>query len=374
MDVVTIAAMVYASAVLVCAAALIVYRSPRSSETPFISVLISARNEASRLPACLDALARQDYPGDLFEVIVIDDRSTDATSVVAGSFEQRFKNLRVLRVDELSPDMAPKKFALTQGIRAARGEFILCTDADCRPQSKWVGSMASCFAKDVGMVIGYSPIEPRRPVSLMHQFVALDSLALASAACASAAWNKPATATGRSLAYRKKTFDEVGGFQSIGHFISGDDDLLLELVRKTSWKIAYCVATESLVPTDPPVSFGQFLNQKIRQASKGRHYNLVTLMILVAVYLFNLSLLTWVPLQYAQTGNSTLWLAWLVKSGAELVCLTVGGLRFRRIRFLLSFPIVTVLHPLYVVVFGAWGLFGKFDWKDQSHEPRLEAK
>lgn len=363
----------YCAVLLVCTIALILYRSPRSSAQPFVSVVISARNEAERIGSCLDALARQSYPRDRYEVIVVDDRSNDDTASVVRRFEPCLPALSVLRIDTPDPDMAPKKFAIQTGIQAARGEIILCTDADCRPEPKWIESMVACFTESVGMVIGYSPIDPRRKISILQPFVALDSLALASLACASALWKKPVTATGRSLAYRREVFDEVGGFRSIGRFISGDDDLLLQLVRKTRWSVAYCIGAGSLVPTDPPSGYRQFMHQKIRQASKGRHYTPGTIATLVLIYGFNLSLVLWTPWAMGH-GELLAAVPLSIKLMADLGLLMTGGFRFRRLRFLCAYPLIGLLHPLYIVVFGAWGQFGKFEWKDQEHARHVEVQ
>jgi cellulose synthase/poly-beta-1,6-N-acetylglucosamine synthase-like glycosyltransferase len=179
------------------------------------------------------------------------------------------------------------------------------------------------------------------------------------------------TATGRSFAYRREVFDEVGGFRSIGRFISGDDDLLLQLVRKTHWSVAYC--TESLVPTDPPSGYRQFMHQKIRQASKGRHYTPGTIATLVWIYFFNLSLVLWAPWGWWH-GEPLAAMPLLIKLIADFGLLMTGGIRFRRLRFLLAYPLIGLLHPLYIVVFGAWGQFGKFEWKDQEHARHVEVQ
>lgn len=366
-------ATLYGVFVFILTLALWIYRSPRSQKQYFVSVLIPARNEERHIGDCLEALAKQDYNQDYFEVIVINDRSTDQTSVIARSFTPRIKSLNVIEITETPADMAPKKYALNEGIKAAKGQIILCSDADCYAEVSWIRTMTECFAPKVGMVIGYSPIEPKNPWSVFHHFVALDSLALASAAAASCVWNKPVTATGRSLAYRKEAFNEVGGFSKIAHFISGDDDLLLGLFKKTKWKMAYNIRRDSLVLTQPPATFKQFVNQKIRQASKGRHYSWNMVAALVAYYIFNLMLMTYAPF-YLFDGQSNFWkwYPWIAKFSSDFILLFVGAVRFRKLFFLIMYPLLAFLHPLYIAVFGAWGQFGKFEWKDATHEKHLK--
>jgi len=362
---------IYSAAVLTLAFALAFYRSPKTTASKhFITVLVPARNEAVHIRACLDALARQTYDQSLFEVIVINDRSTDATEKIALESKKIFSNFKVHSIAETPKGIAPKKHALNEGIKIARGEIVLCTDADCRPEEGWIQSMAESFTENVGMVVGYSPIEPRSALSLFQHFVALDSLALASIAAGSAFWGKPLTATGRSLAYRKSVFNEVGGFSKIAHFISGDDDLLLQLVHKTRWEIAYCIGNKSLVATDPPRSLSQFINQKIRQASKGRHYHRPMVLFLVIFYFFNVALISYAPWKIMNGSGLVSELVWGMKGLADLFFLLIGATRFHKWTYLIFYPIIEILHPIYVAVFGLWGQFGKFEWKNDASTNR----
>ncbi|MBL7959055.1 glycosyltransferase [bacterium] len=339
----------------------------------FVSVLVAARDEEEHIGTCIQHLLRQTYPRDQFEIIIIDDRSTDQTSSIVKSYQKENKAIRLITVTEPSPDMAPKKHALNVGIQASKGDILVCTDADCRPEENWLSAMVSEFGERVGMVVGYSPIEPIRKYSVFENFIALDSLALASVAAASSAFGKTMTATGRSLAYRKKVFQEVGGFSKIAHFVSGDDDLLLGLVRKTLWEIRYCLGENTMAVTDPPSSFGKFVNQKIRQASKGRHYGFAMIIGLSLFYVFNVSMITYVPVKILISETFIHWsfyaMVWAIKLIADFLLMTVGAFRFKKWRYLLFYPIIALLHPLYISVFGAWGLFGKFQWKDTVSKP-----
>jgi cellulose synthase/poly-beta-1,6-N-acetylglucosamine synthase-like glycosyltransferase len=358
----------YALTLVILSAGLLFYNSPRSKEKkPFVSVIIAARNEEKRISACLQLLLSQTYPREFFEVIVINDRSSDRTGVLVESFQKEFAELRLVTLTETPPVMAPKKHALNEGIKSAKGEIIVCTDADCRPEENWLSSMVSCFTEKVGMVVGFSPIDPKRS-SLLDNFVALDSLALASLSAAGTAYGMTLTATGRSLAYRKKVFEEVGGFSKIAHFVSGDDDLLLGLVKKTHWKTAYCIGDKTLVPTDPPGSFISFVHQKIRQASKGRHYGFKMTAGLTLFYIYNVLMISYVPanilLSNAMSQKLFYMSFWIIKLISDLLILTIGAWRFGRFRFLSLYPLIAMVHPFYITVFGAWGLFGKFEWKN----------
>lgn len=333
----------------------------------FLSVIVAARNEENRIGRCIEHLTAQSYPRDHYEVIVVDDRSSDQTASVVREFQKEFNRVRLISIKELSTTIAPKKNAIQEGIKAAQGEILICTDADCRPDERWLEAMSGLFTDEVGMVVGFSPIEPRKRFSLFDRFIALDSIALASVAAAGSALGVTLTATGRSLAYRKRVFDEVGGFSKIARFISGDDDLLLGLVRQTQWKTAYCMEEKSMVYTDPPESFRSFIHQKIRQASKTRHYGFKTITGLILIYLLNASLITYLPAKalYAESTDF-LWfyvMLWVLKAVSDFLILSIGAARFKKWNFLIFYPAVALIHPWYITVFGAWGLFGKFRWK-----------
>jgi cellulose synthase/poly-beta-1,6-N-acetylglucosamine synthase-like glycosyltransferase len=363
--------LIYVLTLAVFAIGLIFYRSPiAGTSKTFASVLVAARNEEANIETCLRALFRQSYDPKRFEIIVIDDRSTDKTSEIVESLQEKFLNLRLITITETPKDMAPKKNALNEGIKVAKGEILVCTDADCRPEENWLAGMLSCFKSDVGMVVGYSPIEPKKPFSLMENFLALDSLALASIAAGSTAMGSTLTATGRSLAYRKEIFFEVGGFSKIARFVSGDDDLLMGLVKKTKWKIGYCIAEKALVFTDPSRSAAQFINQKIRQASKSMQYSLKMIAGLSLFYMFNLLIVLYLPWGFA-TAQSALQKVFYgslfgIKFIIDFLILAAGAWRFGTVRYLRLYPIMALLYPFYVVIFGAWGLFGKFEWKDSK--------
>lgn len=371
-----IPALIYAAAVVLITAALILYRPPVSGVRPFVTVLIPARNESANIGSCLEGVSRQSYDPDRFEVIVIDDRSTDDTSQIALSYKSKIRNLSVITIENVPAGVAPKKHALSAGVAMSKGEIILCTDADCRQQPQWMEKMISCFGNQTGMVVGYCPIIPENRLSLMHHFSALDGLALAALACATTFINRTATAAGRSLAYRKSAFTEVGGYSKIASFISGDDDLLMHLFRTTSWKTAYCAYPEARVETGPPESLKQFFNQKIRHASKSRHYGIKMILTLTFVYLFNAMIAVAAPILLILYPEKWLWILTplMIKIFIDGFFLAAAAARFRNWSSFLLYPVVALIHPYYVTVFGLLGLFVKFEWKDSRFSTTLPLK
>ena len=260
--------------------------------------------------------------------------------------------------------MAPKKWALHRGIEQARGEVILTTDADCGVRPGWISSMIRYFTDDVGLVAGFSPLDRIEAPSIFHRLIGLDGLALAGVAAGSFGAGIPLTCNGRNLAYRKSVYEEVGGFSTIGSFISGDDDLFMHLVREnTCWDMRYNIDPESIVSSQPPIGFKEFVHQRLRHASKTRHYPIGLTVGLIPVYLFNLFLLTAV---FVLKMWPVLIVIFGMKSILEFFLLLRMVRIFRLQGWLRYFPLAALLHVPYVVVFGLWGLLGRFKWKGEA--------
>lgn len=341
----------------------------RNPDRPLVSVIIAARNEQASLPRLILSLQLQDYPH--FEVIIVDDRSDDNTPAILAQARQNHPWLKSITV---SPDderaMAPKKNALTKGIAIAKGEILLFTDADCLPQPNWISAMVAHFTPEVGLVAGFATTRQRGLVGALSE---LDRLSLACVAAGTIGLNRPMTCSGGSLAYRQKVYDDVGGFSQIAAFVSGDDDLFLHLVRdQTDWQIRYC--PDTLVITRPPESFGAFINQRLRHASKGKSYTLPTVVVLSAVYLLNLGLF-FSPL-FIWGG----WITWprvlsilLLKTVGEFIVVMWGIATWRRWQLIPVFPLMELLHIPYVTILGLWGQFARFEWKDEQFNDRVKS-
>ncbi|HMW33364.1 MAG TPA: glycosyltransferase [bacterium] len=336
-----------------------------SSYNPLVSVVIAARNEEVNIDRCLAALSEQTYPADRMEIIVVNDRSTDGTENVVQTWSKKIPHLKIVSIREASKSMAPKKFAVDSGIRNSKGEIILCTDADCRPERAWVATMIEHFTPEVGMVLGYSPLWPVHPNSLFENFVACESIGLGVVAASTTALHKPWTVTGRSWGYRRGVYDEVGGFTKIALQVSGDDDLLLGLMKITKWKTAYAIGEQANVRTDPPKSINHFRNQKTRQLSKTRLYSFKMQISVMWYYLFNVALIVslFFAVLYSEQWRTVVW-AWSLKMFSDVIFLSAGAYRFRVLLFLKYYPFLVLIHPVYVLTFGLLGRFGRYTWKD----------
>lgn len=338
---------------------------------PFVSVVIAARNEAGFIGDCLDGLARQTYPAEHYEVLVVDDGSTDGTAQIVTRFATTYPNVRYIQATDAFQHMAAKKRPLSEGIRASRGEIILTTDADCSVPATWIFGMVSQFETDADVVIGFSQLkdagERLTPAERMQAF---DFLALMSASAGAANLGVPLAASGQNFAYRKALFERVGGFEKIARCPSGDDVLLLQLFRREGARIAFSDHPHTFVSTRRAESMAGFWNQRRRWASNARRMaalNPVFFVYLANVFLINLLIPSGIFLGAVETAVGLPLSCLAVKALADLGVVWRGARRFRRTDLLPVLPVWELMQIPYTVLVGLFGTFGSFVWKGRTH-------
>lgn len=339
-----------------------------------VSIIVAARNEEQNIEDCINSLIAQNYPAEKLEIIIVDDRSKDATANIVTRFANSCPNIFLIQVKDSISGMASKKHAINLGIAKATGEIILITDADCRPQTGWVKSIISYFEPNVGLVAGFSPLNRTLKPSLFSKLIQLDSLALAAVSAGSIGAGFPLTCNARNLAYRKSLYQQVGGFEEIGHLISGDDDLFLHLVtRKTDWQIRYNIDKQAIVSSKAPLTFKVFFHQRVRHASKVRYYSLGLKFGLFAVYLFNVLLLGLLLLSWWKAKFLLFFsVPFFLKALFEFMLLYKTATIFSCQAYLKYFPLAAIFHIPYTIIFGLWGQIGKFSWKGDTFHAKLK--
>ena len=233
-----------------------------------ISVIISARNEAKNLTAYLPYILAQNYPD--FEVIVVNDCSYDRSDEVLEEMEKRYPHLKVVTITEHDRFKTGKKFALTLGIKAAKHEHLLFTDADCEPASvNWITRMAANFTTPAQIVLGYSPYTRSR--NFLNPFIRFETLKSAINYLSSALNSDPYMGVGRNLAYTKTLFFNVKGFASHMHVMSGDDDLFVNQ-NATGDNTTIEIHPEAFMYTTAKTTLASWYRQKKRHMGVGKLY------------------------------------------------------------------------------------------------------
>ena len=348
-------------------------REPRETDdAPFVSVIVAARNEEAYIEGCLERLASQTYPCECYEILVVDDESADRTLEIARSAEARYPNVIALAVGNAFPEMAAKKRPMSVGLQQARGQIILTTDADCRVPTTWIAATVACFEDDVAAVVGYSQVLGRgEDQPFLGRLQALDFLALMSAAAGAANLGFPLAASGQNLAYRRSAFDRVGGFTRIAHRPSGDDVLLLQLMRRAGCgAVRFAMNKEAHVTTCRTETLGGFLRQRRRWASNARcqlRLNPPFFGYIACVFLVH-ALVPVCLLTAASIPAALMPLAcWAAKACANLLVVGKGAAVFDRRDLMRVFPMWELLQIPYILLVGISGALLPYTWKGRTH-------
>lgn len=234
-----------------------------------ISVLICAKNEAENLKKNLPHFLEQNYPN--FEIVLINDCSKDKTLRVMEQFKKDFSDtIKIVDVVANEQFWGSKKYALTLGIKAASNEFLLFSDADCKPIStNWIQEMANNF-DEKSIVLGYGSYAKIKG-SFLNKLIRFETLLTAIQYFSYAKIGVPYMGVGRNLAYTKSTFFKINGFVNHMKIKSGDDDLFINEVATKS-NTAICTSTESFTESNPKTSLKEWIQQKRRHVSTASHY------------------------------------------------------------------------------------------------------
>lgn len=327
---------------------------------PSISVLIAARNEASRIRPGLESLSRLNYPTERFEIIFVDDASSDATAQIISEYSNQFPNWKLIRIRKKSKEFPGKKNALNEALKAANGEIIFTTDADCQVPADWLKNMVSYFDAGTHMVLGHSPLKVQKGFAGI--FLAFDNLFSAIVAAAPAKLGFAHTSVGRNLAYRRSEIDQMDGYRALKKFRSGDDVHLTERFRrKSKGKIDYCAHPATFVDTLPPSSPKEIFHQQIRKNSKVLKKSISTVLMSIIIFI---TYMMFMFLPLAVPKITGLWLVIIViKTVMEFLALTQAAFIFGKKKLIPWFLIFQFIYPIYVIVFSLLGALQIYEWK-----------
>ncbi len=266
-----------------------------NTPSPAVSVVICARNEEEFLQKNLPYILDQDYPE--YEVIVVNDCSSDNTQNILNELQKKFPRLRSLVIQEDKVYKHSKKLPLTVGIRSAQYEYLVFTDADCRPAGRnWLKAMIGAFDDNTEIVLGYGGYGKKK--GLTNYLIRMDTFQIGLQYLSLAIAGMPYMGVGRNLAYKKSLFLKQKGFAPYCHIPSGDDDLFVNKAA-TRFNTRIASGPDSVTISEPKESLKEWVRQKRRHVSTARYYKFSTLFILgtisISHYLF---WLTFIPLMF----------------------------------------------------------------------------
>ena len=352
-------------------------------KTPFVSVIVAARDEEDTIGACLRAILASDYPAYAFEVIVVDDFSEDDTAAVVRQIQHRRAPiavgsaeaepladapLRLLRMaDHAVAASGHKRHALHHGIQAARGEIILTTDADCTAGPRWISTMTACFDEGVGFVAG--PVRYRPGETLFGRLQALEFLALVATGAGGIGMGAPNMCNGANVAYRRAVYARFARRHAATPAGPADDEALAQhLAAEDPAAVRFCADPAALVETDPVLNVKAFWRQRRRWAGTGPRYPRPGLVAaILGVYGFYLLLfsalvgLVFVPALWPAVG-----VALALKIGAEATLLYPACAYFGQRWLFRYFLPEQLLQIPYVVGVGLAAALGGTHWKGRT--------
>lgn len=333
----------------------------------FISVIIPFRNESENILISVQSLTSQNYPPEKFEVIYVNDSSTDdsyqklVTSVKPNNF-------RILSVENAEHGRAFKKRAVNYGIENSRGDIIVSTDADCIHQSNWLRKMVSDFDPKTAFISG--PVSFASNEKIFSKIQTLEFAGLVLSGAGLIGLGKATICNGANLAFRKKIFNELNGYSDQLYLSSGEDELLMQKISaETDYIIKFCWHRDAVVNTKPNRNISDFLQQRNRWASKGLFYkNRLLIFRLILIYLFYLSIIVQIfgSIFYSKIYFIALTFCLILKFLVEYKIISKGVDFIFKPEILRYFLISEIFQMIYLPLAGIGGILGKFRWKDRK--------
>lgn len=310
----------------------------------FVSIVIACRNEEKSLPLLLNRLALQTNPKELYEVIVVDDNSSDSTFSIAADFN------RILNIRVFHNEGSGKKKAIRTGVVASSGNFILTTDADCLMSNNWIKTIASFYEKyNPDMII--CPVQLEHTTRLPGNLQELEFLSLQGVTAGTVMAEKATMCNGANLAFTKEAY--LSHYYDIHEeLISGDDVFFLHSLKKDpDSKIMWLESADGTVTTAPSKGFSPFLNQRSRWISKIKAYSdkytiKLTIVTSTAIFLQFATLLSGLIFPSVLKVFFTIV---ILKSVPDFLILANTCRRYNKSKLMLLFPIAQLLYPFYVI-------------------------
>lgn len=309
------------------------------------SIIIACRNEEQNLPFLFSTLKKIEYPKNKYEIIIVDDVSTDNSLNLIVEFCSQQDNAKYFHLPNKDINYKGKKAALKKGTDNAKFDILLFTDADCLPPSNWLKSFNQYFSKEIGMIVGFSP---EVNVSRFRYFTQLMS---ASVFCSTIGIGFPFSNIGRNLAISKQAFNEVGGYEKVKYHPCGEDKLLLNLINKTRYKIAY--NPDAKVPTKPN-NVG-FMDQQKRRYGQFAISSLFYKVVSILIFLFYIYL----PIRILFFND---WISFLVYFLSVLFFWSSSLFKHKE-KFCLIDLLFLIIYPYYLIYYSIAGMYGKWQWK-----------
>ncbi len=339
-----------------------------------VSIIIPARNEEDNIENCLNDIIKQNYPKELFEIIVINDESTDNTPEKVRRIinDNKQNSIRLLNSESQNTGIAYKKLSLSIGIKESSGDLIITTDADCRFGDNWLSTIVDYYeTNNPKMLIG--PVCFNNDNTIFTRLQSLEFMSLIGTTAGSANIKLPIMCNGANIAFEKEAFLAVNGYGTDDKYASGDDMfLMIRINDKYPGKVHFIKNSDAIVYTKAKESFREFISQRKRWVSKTKGYKSLSIMITaIVVYLFNLTMLLLLIMSFDIRGTMydvrLMFLSLFVCKCLIDFPILSGVSSFMNRRHLMKYFIpLEFINIFYVTIIGIIGSIGKYRWKGRT--------
>ena len=332
----------------------------------FVSIIIPARNESKNIRACLESVCRQRYPSDLFEILIVDDASTDDTAQVVGQYIREHTECSIKLISLPFDKHHAKKYALETGISNSKGELIVTLDADCTIGNQWLESVAFYYEEKKARMI-VMPVQMEAKTSFFSNIQALEFMALIASSAGSLGWSRPLMCNGANLAFSREAFDLIGGYSSNHQISSGDDMFLMFNIQKRfgNKAVHFLKNNAAVAFTEASPTLDAFVHQRLRWTSKSKTYsNSWVISIAIIVFLMNLSLLTsWIFFFTSLCSLHVVIIILVSKTLFDFLLLFSFANYFKQRKPFWTYIPAVFIIPIYTVLIGLLGNIIPSKWK-----------
>jgi glycosyltransferase involved in cell wall biosynthesis len=327
-----------------------------NNQTRFpVSVIVCSKNEAENLKTNIPFWLAQQYPN--FELILVNDASIDETFDVIEAFAETDGRIKIVDVKNNEAFWANKKYALTLGIKKAKNNYLLFTDADCKPASnQWIQHMVNHFSTEKQLVLGYGAYAKGK--GLLNRLIRFETVLTALQYFSFAKNGMAFMGVGRNLAYTSKLFYDNNGFMSHMYIRSGDDDLFVNQAA-TKDNVALCDTPESFTVSEPKKTWKSYITQKKRHITTASHYKFSHKLLLTFIYIVNS--LFWIGTAVSFVFLQWEWVAALVFFRLLIQYIVFGKTfkKFRESGLLILLPFLEVMLICFQIAIFISNIFSK---------------